>query len=53
MDFAFDTTTENLRRRLLDFMDECVYPAEEAFEAQAATSGWACPPLINEYSRVA
>ena len=35
MDFAFDAETEELRERLLDFMDECVYPAEEAFEAQA------------------
>lgn len=43
MDFAFDAETEKLRGRLLDFMDECVYPAEEAFEAQAATSGWASP----------
>ncbi|MEU4580155.1 acyl-CoA dehydrogenase family protein [Nonomuraea sp. ATR24] len=48
MDFAFDTVTEDLRRRLLLFMDECVYPAESAFEEQARTSGWSAPPLVND-----
>jgi acyl-CoA dehydrogenase len=48
MDFAFDTVTEDLRRRLLLFMDECVYPAESAFEEQAADSGWSVPPLIGD-----
>ena len=35
MDFAFDAATEELRGRLLDFMDECVYPAEEALSSSA------------------
>ncbi|MFD1935818.1 MULTISPECIES: acyl-CoA dehydrogenase family protein [Nonomuraea] len=48
MDFAFDTVTEDLRERLLRFMDECVYPAEEAFEEQAAASGWSSPPLMAD-----
>ncbi|MET8865093.1 acyl-CoA dehydrogenase family protein [Nonomuraea sp. NPDC004580] len=48
MDFAFDTVTEDLRERLLRFMDECVYPAEPAFEEQAQTSGWSPPPLIED-----
>ncbi|GIH92251.1 acyl-CoA dehydrogenase family protein [Planobispora siamensis] len=48
MDFGFDAKTEELRERLLSFMDECVYPAEEAFEAQAAESGWASPPLLED-----
>ncbi|MEU7892687.1 acyl-CoA dehydrogenase family protein [Nonomuraea sp. NPDC049152] len=48
MDFAFDTVTEDLRERLLRFMDECVYPAEEAFEEQAAVSGWSSPPLMAD-----
>nr|BFE82740.1 hypothetical protein GCM10020093_053410 [Planobispora longispora] len=48
MDFGFDARTEELRERLLGFMDECVYPAEEAFEAQAAESGWAAPPLLDD-----
>ncbi|OUC79315.1 acyl-CoA dehydrogenase family protein [Streptosporangium minutum] len=53
MDFAFDATTEKLRGRLLDFMDECVYPAEEAFEAQSAESGWASPPLMEDLKQEA
>ncbi|MFC4122554.1 acyl-CoA dehydrogenase family protein [Nonomuraea zeae] len=48
MDFAFDTVTEDLRERLLRFMDECVYPAEPAFEEQVATSGWGPPPLMAD-----
>jgi acyl-CoA dehydrogenase len=48
MDFAYDTTTEELRKRLIEFMDECVYPVEEAFEAQAAESGWSSPPLMED-----
>ncbi|WP_405140917.1 acyl-CoA dehydrogenase family protein [Sphaerisporangium sp. NBC_01403] len=48
MDFAFDTTTEELRKRLTEFMDECVYPAEEAFEQQAAESGWSSPPMMED-----
>ncbi|MFI7418859.1 acyl-CoA dehydrogenase family protein [Nonomuraea sp. NPDC049684] len=48
MDFAFDTVTEDLRERLLRFMDECVYPAEPAFEEQAAAAGWSPPPLLDD-----
>ena len=48
MDFAFDTTTEEWRGRLAEFMDECVHPAEEAFERQAAESGWSTPPLMED-----
>jgi len=48
MEFAFDSVTEDLRQRLLRFMDECVYPAEPAFEEQAKTSGWSPPPLIED-----
>ena len=29
MDFAFDARTEELREKLLTFMDEHVYPAEQ------------------------
>ena len=29
MDFAFDARTEELREKLLAFMDEHVYPAEQ------------------------
>ncbi|GAA5055933.1 acyl-CoA dehydrogenase [Thermocatellispora tengchongensis] len=48
MDFLYDTTTEDLRKRLNAFMDECVYPAEEAFAAQAEESGWSVPPLLDD-----
>ncbi|MFC4531180.1 acyl-CoA dehydrogenase family protein [Sphaerisporangium dianthi] len=48
MDFAYDDTTEDLRKRLLEFMDERVYPAEEAFEWQAAESGWTAPPMLED-----
>jgi acyl-CoA dehydrogenase len=48
MDFAFDSVTEDLRERLLRFMEECVYPAEPAFAEQAATSGWSAPPLLAD-----
>ncbi len=48
MDFTYDATTEELRKRLLEFMDECVYPAEEEFEAQAAESGWSAPPMLED-----
>lgn len=48
MDFAFDAVTEDLRGRLLRFMDECVLPAEAAFAEQAAASGWSAPPLLAD-----
>src|SRR6201997_3471240 len=50
MDFAYDETTNNLRERLLAFMDECVYPAEQRFhdEVQAASDRWNTPPVIEE-----
>jgi len=34
MDFGYDDRTEEFRKRLLAFMDECVYPAEPVFAAQ-------------------
>ncbi len=53
MDFAFDARTEELRERLLAFMDEAVYPAEPVFSAQVAEAAargviWARPPVIDE-----
>jgi acyl-CoA dehydrogenase len=35
MDFAYDDRTQDLRERLLAFMDEYVYPAEQVFMEQA------------------
>jgi len=48
MEFAFDSVTEDLRQRLLRFMDECVYPAEPAFAEQVETGGWSTPPLVED-----
>jgi acyl-CoA dehydrogenase len=53
MDFAYDARTEELRERLLSFMDTHVYPAEKVFaeqvaEAEAAGRPWERPPVIDE-----
>ncbi len=50
MDFAFDALTEELRGRLLEFMDAFVYPAEPVFAQQLAAQAdpWAVPPVIEE-----
>ena len=55
MDFAYDETTVGMRERLLAFMDECVYPAEETFREQvhAAANPWHTPPIIEELKVVA
>ena len=50
MDFAYDDTTLDLQRRLLAFMEECVYPAEPRFrrEAHDGDDPWGTPPIIEE-----
>jgi acyl-CoA dehydrogenase len=53
MDFAHDARTEELRERLLSFMDTHVYPAEKVFAeqvAEAAAAGriWERPAIIDE-----
>ncbi len=50
MDFAFDARTEELRKRLLAFMAEHVYPAEAVFAQQTAASAgsWRRPPVLEE-----
>jgi acyl-CoA dehydrogenase len=50
MDFGFDHTTSELQQRLLEFMDECVYPAEARFQAQVASADhpWGTPPVLEE-----
>jgi acyl-CoA dehydrogenase len=55
MDFAYDPTTEELRARLLAFMDEHIYPAEPVFARQLAeaTDPWARPPVIEELKNAA
>ncbi|TVL90565.1 acyl-CoA dehydrogenase family protein [Streptomyces sp. SAJ15] len=50
MDFAFDARTEELRGRLLAFMEEHVFPAEAVAEEQRARldSPWRTPPVVEE-----
>jgi acyl-CoA dehydrogenase len=53
MDFAYDARTEELRERLLSFMDSSVHPAEKVFaeqvaEAAAAGRPWERPAIIDE-----
>ncbi|WP_329215824.1 acyl-CoA dehydrogenase family protein [Streptomyces sp. NBC_01485] len=50
MDFAFDARTEELRAKLLAFMDEYVYPAEPVAEEQRAAlaSPWDTPAVVEE-----
>ncbi|MFI6336472.1 acyl-CoA dehydrogenase family protein [Streptomyces sp. NPDC050535] len=50
MDFAFDARTEELRGKLLAFMDEYVYPAETVAEEQRArlASPWDTPAVVGE-----
>jgi acyl-CoA dehydrogenase len=55
MDFAFDTRTEELRKELLAFMDEYIYPAEPVFAEQVASAPdrWTRPPVIEELKTAA
>lgn len=50
MDFAYDAHTEELRAKLLAFMDEHVYPAEAVADEQRAelASPWDTPPIVEE-----
>jgi acyl-CoA dehydrogenase len=53
MEFAYDTRTEELRERLLAFMDEHIYPAEAVYADQVAQAtaegrGWQRPPVMAE-----
>jgi len=55
MDFEPDLTTVELRERLLAFMADFVYPAEQTFhqQSEAATDRWDTPPVIEELKTVA
>src|SRR5919106_360239 len=50
MDFAFDARTEELRAKLLAFLDEYVYPAEQIAHEQRArlASPWDTPAVVEE-----
>ncbi|MBN3930151.1 acyl-CoA dehydrogenase family protein [Streptomyces verrucosisporus] len=55
MDFGFDARTEELREKLLAFMDEHVHPAEAVAEEQRAAldSPWRTPPVVQELKAAA
>jgi acyl-CoA dehydrogenase len=54
MEFALDDKTEELRGRLLEFMDEHVYPAEPVLEEQLASGpAWTTPPVLEELKQTA
>ncbi|OBJ83282.1 acyl-CoA dehydrogenase family protein [Mycobacterium sp. 1245852.3] len=50
MDFSYDTQTDQLCARLLDFMNSHVYPAEPVFEQQLRerTHPWSTVPIVEE-----
>ncbi|SER02995.1 acyl-CoA dehydrogenase [Lentzea xinjiangensis] len=50
MDFAYDAKTEELRARLLAFMDDHVYPAEAVLEQQLrdAADPWERQPILQQ-----
>ncbi|MFD4668268.1 acyl-CoA dehydrogenase family protein [Lentzea sp. NPDC058450] len=50
MDFAYDDKTEELRAKLLTFMDEFVYPAEAVLEQQLhdAADPWERQPILED-----
>jgi acyl-CoA dehydrogenase len=48
MDFAPDSRTTELAAQLRAFVDERVVPSESVFAAQAETSGWDTPAVIEE-----
>ncbi len=50
MDFAFDATTQDFQARLLQFMDDTIYPAEEAFNQHLVDNptSWSPPPILAE-----
>ncbi len=55
MDFAHSPRVEELREKLLDFMDTHVYPNEELFEEQIEASGdrHFNPPIMEELKQEA
>ncbi|MFH7322271.1 acyl-CoA dehydrogenase family protein [Aeromicrobium sp. JJY06] len=49
MEFAYDSTTQDLIERLNAFMEEFVYPAEATFweQLESAPDVWSPPPVIE------
>ncbi|MBV9804205.1 MAG: acyl-CoA dehydrogenase family protein [Solirubrobacterales bacterium] len=55
MEFEFSETCQELRERLLSFMDEHVYPAEAVYHEQLVSSGdpHSHPPVMEELKATA
>ncbi|MDH4117186.1 MAG: acyl-CoA dehydrogenase family protein [Acidimicrobiia bacterium] len=55
MDFSYSPKVTDFRQRLLEFMDEHVYPAEPVYQTQMEEAGDPNhhPPVIEELKRVA
>jgi acyl-CoA dehydrogenase len=57
MDFALDARTVELQQQLLAFMDEFVYPAEQALASELVApdpaTHWQLPPVIGELQAAA
>lgn len=50
MDFEYSEKVQDLQKRLGDFMDEHIYPKEEAYREYMTTTKnpWVTPPIIEE-----
>ncbi len=48
MDFSFSPKVQELQRRLEEFMQEYVYPAERVYHEQLQANRWAQPPIMEE-----
>jgi acyl-CoA dehydrogenase len=48
MDFEYSDRTKALQEKLQRFMDEHIYPNEQAYKDQVKKLGWDTPPLMNE-----
>jgi acyl-CoA dehydrogenase len=55
MHFEFSPNVEDLRRRLLEFMDELIYPNERTYheQLQNGPTRWHVPPIIEELKQKA
>jgi acyl-CoA dehydrogenase len=55
MDFAFSERAIEFQGRAEEFMRDCVFPAEETFEAQLAErpDAWDSPPVVEELKQEA
>ncbi|SDI29297.1 acyl-CoA dehydrogenase [Alteribacillus persepolensis] len=55
MDFAYSNKTKQLQKRLIEFMEEFVYPNEKVYEEQLkqGENRWHVPPIMEELKKKA